>query len=180
MSQTGELTASDGFTGAEREAMTQRAAELRAQRGGARKADNLQAALNAIAEMPDDDRTIAERIHAIVTRVAPHLLARTWYGMPAYVDGKDFHAQRSADPRCPGDASAAPAAPTGCSGALQVPISTGVRRLRWLEATGSTDWCLRGDLPANPCGLAMTTNRVAGGIACRSGEKHLAYRCKSN
>ena len=38
----------------------------------------------------NDDRTIAERIHAIVTRVAPHLLAGTWYGMPAYADGKEL------------------------------------------------------------------------------------------
>jgi uncharacterized protein YdhG (YjbR/CyaY superfamily) len=84
-----ELTASDGFTDAERTAMRQRAEELRAERGGRKKADNLQAALDAIADMPDVDREIAERVHAIVTRVAPHLLARTWYGMPAYADGKD-------------------------------------------------------------------------------------------
>lgn len=83
------LPASDGFTDAERAAMKQRAEELRAERGGRKKADNLQAALDAIAGMPDDDREIAERVHAIVTRVAPHLLARTWYGMPAYADGKD-------------------------------------------------------------------------------------------
>jgi uncharacterized protein YdhG (YjbR/CyaY superfamily) len=83
------LTASDGFSKSEREAMRQRAEELRAERGGRKKADNLQAALDAIAEMPDGDRTIAERVHAIVTRVAPELLPRTWYGMPAYADGKD-------------------------------------------------------------------------------------------
>jgi uncharacterized protein YdhG (YjbR/CyaY superfamily) len=85
----GELTASDGFSRSEREAMRQRAEELRAERGGRKKADNLQAALDAIAEMPDDDRAIAERVHSIVTRVAPQLLPRTWYGMPAYADGKD-------------------------------------------------------------------------------------------
>lgn len=90
MSETdAELTVSDGFSEAEREAMKQRAEELRAERGGRKKADNLQAALDAIAQMPDGDRMIAERIHAIVGRVAPHLLARTWYGMPAYADGKD-------------------------------------------------------------------------------------------
>lgn len=80
---------SDGFSEAEREAMKQRAEELRAERGGRKKADELQAALDAIAEMPDADRVIAERFHAAVTRVAPHLLARTWYGMPAYADGKE-------------------------------------------------------------------------------------------
>jgi uncharacterized protein YdhG (YjbR/CyaY superfamily) len=84
-----DLTVSGGFTEAEREAMKQRAEELRAERGGRKKADSLQAALDAIAQMPDSDRGIAERIHAIVSRVAPHLLARTWYGMPAYADGKD-------------------------------------------------------------------------------------------
>ncbi|MTV27570.1 hypothetical protein FTX61_19435 [Nitriliruptoraceae bacterium ZYF776] len=86
---TDELTTSDGFTAAEREAMKARAEELRAGRGGRKKADDLQAALDAIAAMPDTDRTIAERVHAIVAREAPALLARTWYGMPAYADGKD-------------------------------------------------------------------------------------------
>ena len=79
----------DGFSDAEREAMRQRAEELRAERGGRKKADDLQAALDAIAAMPDADRVVAERVHATVTRLAPHLLARTWYGMPAYADGKD-------------------------------------------------------------------------------------------
>lgn len=84
-----ELQVSDGFSAAEREAMRQRAEELRGGRGGRKKADDLQAALDAIAAMPEADRSIAERVHAIVTRLAPHLLARTWYGMPAYADGKD-------------------------------------------------------------------------------------------
>lgn len=90
MSETdNELAVAGGFSQAEREAMKQRAEELRAERGGRKKADNLQAALDAIADMPEHDRAIAERVHAIVTRVAPQLLARTWYGMPAYADGKD-------------------------------------------------------------------------------------------
>lgn len=84
-----ELEASSGFSDAEREAMRQRAEELRAGRGGRKKADDLQAALDAIAEMPDRDRQIAERVHAIVMEVAPRLLAKTWYGMPAYADGKE-------------------------------------------------------------------------------------------
>lgn len=90
MTETSELNASDGFSAAERDAMKQRAEELRAERGGRKKADDLQATLDAIAEMPDSDRTIAERVHAIVNRIAPQLLARTWYGMPAYADGKDI------------------------------------------------------------------------------------------
>ena len=84
-----DLTVSDGFSPAEREAMKQRAEELRGGRGGRKKASDLQALLDAIAAMPEQDRGIAERVHAIVIREAPHLLARTWYGMPAYADGKD-------------------------------------------------------------------------------------------
>ena len=84
-----DLTVSGGFSKAERDAMKKRAEELRAERGGGKKADSFQALLDAIAEMPDADRAIAERIHALVTRVAPDLLPRTWYGMPAYTDGKD-------------------------------------------------------------------------------------------
>lgn len=83
------LTVAGGFSEQEREAMRQRAEELRAERGGRKKADGLQAALDAIAAMPDADRVLAERVHAVVGRVAPQLLARTWYGMPAYADGKD-------------------------------------------------------------------------------------------
>ncbi len=83
----------DTFTDDERAAMKERAAELRAQsgRGGkAAKAAELEAQVLAkIAEMPDHDRVIAERIHAIVRTEAPELTPRTWYGMPAYAkDGK--------------------------------------------------------------------------------------------
>lgn len=81
----------DGFSEAERAAMKERARELKAQgRSGQKKADNEQAVLEAIAEMPDADRTLAERIHALVTEKAPELLPKTWYGMPAYAnaDGK--------------------------------------------------------------------------------------------
>ncbi len=80
-----------GFSEAERAAMKERAQELKAQgRGGQKKADNEKAALDAITEMPDADRVIAERIHALVTANAPQLLSKTWYGMPAYAntDGK--------------------------------------------------------------------------------------------
>lgn len=74
-----------GFTDAERAAMKERAAELKAEgKKGAKKADDLQNVLDKIAEMEDADRVIAERIHAIVTAVAPDLDPKTWYGMPAY------------------------------------------------------------------------------------------------
>lgn len=78
-----------GFTDAERAAMKERAEELRAEKGGKKKADGLKDLLKKIEEMPDDDRVLAERIHAIVTEVAPDLEAKTWYGQPAWAkDGK--------------------------------------------------------------------------------------------
>jgi uncharacterized protein YdhG (YjbR/CyaY superfamily) len=82
---------SDGFTAAERAAMKQRAAELRAEgKKDAKKADGLRAILDSIAKMTPEDRVLAERVHATVTAAAPELLPKTWYGMPAYtnVDGK--------------------------------------------------------------------------------------------
>ncbi len=71
--------------------MKARAAELRAEgRKGAKKADEMQATLDAIAKMVPDDRALAERVHAAVTTTAPQLSPKTWYGMPAYAnaDGK--------------------------------------------------------------------------------------------
>ncbi|BEP16352.1 DUF1801 domain-containing protein [Acidothermaceae bacterium B102] len=83
-------TATDGFTAAERAAMKQRAAELRAEgKKGAKKADGLQAVLDAIAKMTPDDRAIAERVHATMTAHAPDLSPKTWYGMPAYADAAE-------------------------------------------------------------------------------------------
>jgi len=77
---------SEGFTAEERAAMKERALELKAE---ARKADGESALLAKIAEMPEADRALAERIHAIVKETAPDLSPRTWYGMPAYTkDGK--------------------------------------------------------------------------------------------
>ena len=81
--------ASKGFTAEERAAMKDRAKELKAaaRRGG--KADGESDVLAKIAEMPESDRVMAERVHAIVTASAPDLAPRTWYGMPAYAkDGK--------------------------------------------------------------------------------------------
>ena len=71
--------------------MKARAAELRAEgKKGAKKADDLQAALDSIASMTPEDRAIAERVHVTVTENAPDLSPKTWYGMPAYAnaDGK--------------------------------------------------------------------------------------------
>jgi uncharacterized protein YdhG (YjbR/CyaY superfamily) len=80
-----------GWTDDERAAMREHAAELKRAggKGAAKAAEEAQACLDKIAEMPDADRLIAERIHAIVTETAPQLTVRTWYGMPAYaLDGK--------------------------------------------------------------------------------------------
>jgi len=79
---------STGFTEAEKAAMRARAEELRSSgRGGAKKADEAQACLDAIAALPDADRVLAERVHSLVSEGAPGLRPKTWYGMPAYVDG---------------------------------------------------------------------------------------------
>ncbi len=67
--------------------MKERAAELRAEgKKGAKKADGLEALLEAIAKMAPDDRALAERVHVAVTATAPQLSPKTWYGMPAYAD----------------------------------------------------------------------------------------------
>jgi len=80
----------DGFTEPDRKAMKERAAELRAEgRAGKKRADAEAAVLEKIAEMPQPDRGLAERFHAIVLANAPDLVPKTWYGMPAYArDGK--------------------------------------------------------------------------------------------
>jgi uncharacterized protein YdhG (YjbR/CyaY superfamily) len=84
--------ASSGFTEDERAAMRERAEELKAaaSRGsGAKRADGESDVLAKIAEMPQPDRAMAERLHALITATAPDLWPRTWYGMPAYAkDGK--------------------------------------------------------------------------------------------
>ena len=80
-------TTSDGFSAAERAAMKERAAELRAEgKKGAKRADGLQAVLDGIAGMAPQDRALAERVHVVVTTTAPELSPKTWYGMPAYAD----------------------------------------------------------------------------------------------
>jgi uncharacterized protein YdhG (YjbR/CyaY superfamily) len=77
------------FTDEERDAMKERAKELKkAARRGA-DADGERDVLEKIAELPEPDRTMAERIHAIVKATAPSLSPRTYYGMPAYAkDGR--------------------------------------------------------------------------------------------
>jgi uncharacterized protein YdhG (YjbR/CyaY superfamily) len=81
-----------GFTPEERVAMKERIQELKASehRGHrADKADGESTVLAKIAEMPEPDRAMGKRLHAIIKASAPALSPRLWYGMPAYVkDGK--------------------------------------------------------------------------------------------
>jgi uncharacterized protein YdhG (YjbR/CyaY superfamily) len=77
--------AAKGFTDEERAAMRERVRELK----GTDKGDGESDVLAKIAEMPERDRAMAERLHALIKTTAPALSPRTWYGMPAYAkDGK--------------------------------------------------------------------------------------------
>jgi uncharacterized protein YdhG (YjbR/CyaY superfamily) len=74
----------EGFTDEERGAMKERAKELKVA-----KADGESAVLAKIAEMPEPDRVLGERLHAVIRASAPTLSPKLWYGMPAYAkDGK--------------------------------------------------------------------------------------------
>jgi uncharacterized protein YdhG (YjbR/CyaY superfamily) len=79
-----------GLSTEERAAMKARAQELKAEaRRGSRADKDESDVLAAIAKMPEPDRALAERIHAIVKASAPALWPKTWYGMPAYAkEGK--------------------------------------------------------------------------------------------
>ena len=75
------------LTDEEKAAMKELARERKAARSG--KSDGLADVLAKIAEMPEADRVLAQRIHEIVLATAPDLAPKTWYGMPAYArDGK--------------------------------------------------------------------------------------------
>ena len=91
MSATKDTPKSKGFTAEERAAMKERAREMKAEeRASKDRAAGERDVLAKIAEMPEPDRSLAERFHAIVTANAPTLSPKTWYGMPAYAnkDGK--------------------------------------------------------------------------------------------
>jgi uncharacterized protein YdhG (YjbR/CyaY superfamily) len=70
----------DGFSAEEKAAMRARAKELKV------AADGETAVRDALAKMSPDDRALGERIHALVTKAAPELTPKTWYGMPAYAN----------------------------------------------------------------------------------------------
>lgn len=79
-------SATSGFTAEERAAMAERAGEVATtrRRGSAAGADGESEVLAKIAEMPEHDRALAERLHALLRKNEPGLSPRTWYGMPAY------------------------------------------------------------------------------------------------
>ena len=80
----GARKSDQGFSADERAAMRERARELKAEQN---KADMESDVLAKIAEMPEPDRVMAERLHALITDAAPGLSPKTWYGMPAYANG---------------------------------------------------------------------------------------------
>ncbi len=84
-STTARGAAGEGFTQEERAAMRARARELKAEARATRtRAEGESAVLAAIAAMPEPDRAMATRLHAIIAASAPDLSPKTWYGMPAY------------------------------------------------------------------------------------------------
>ena len=80
----------EGFTAEERAAMKARSQELKMEaRANKDKADGENAVLATLAVMPEPDRVLGERLHAVIKASAPTLVPRLWYGMPAYAkDGK--------------------------------------------------------------------------------------------
>jgi uncharacterized protein YdhG (YjbR/CyaY superfamily) len=85
-SSTNTTRATDGFTAEEKAAVKERARELKA---ASSKADGERDLRQKIAEMPEPDKSMAERVDAVVMAAAPELERKTYYGMPAYAkDGK--------------------------------------------------------------------------------------------
>ncbi len=86
----GKQKSAEGFTEEERAAMKERTGELKAEaRADKNKAEGESDVLAKIAEMPEPDRVMAERLHALIKASVPALSPKTWYGMPAYAkDGK--------------------------------------------------------------------------------------------
>lgn len=88
---TKQDTTAGGFSAEERAAMKARAAELKAEAKRAKSAEKAAAEeaelLAKIAQMPDGDRDLAERVHEIVTTVAPDLAPKLYYGQPGYARG---------------------------------------------------------------------------------------------
>lgn len=89
--KTSTKKSAEGFSAEEKAAMKARAQELKAEaRASKNREEGEKAVFAAIAEMQEDDRIMATRLHELITANAPDLMPRTWYGMPAYAnkDGK--------------------------------------------------------------------------------------------
>ena len=84
-----EQTKSEGLSKEERDAVKQRAKELREQeKAGKSREAGLKSVLTAIAGLEDDDRVLAEGLHKVVSEVAPDLVPKTYYGMPGYANAE--------------------------------------------------------------------------------------------
>lgn len=82
------MATNDGFSAEEREAMKERAKELRQQKSG-KGLKGEEDLFDKISKMAPDEQPMAKRLHELVMTVAPHLQPKTWYGMPAWAkDGK--------------------------------------------------------------------------------------------
>jgi uncharacterized protein YdhG (YjbR/CyaY superfamily) len=78
----------EGFSAQEKAAMRERAQELKAEaRASKNREEGEKAVLAAIAQMKEHDRSMAKRLHEVITAAAPELMPKTWYGMPAYANG---------------------------------------------------------------------------------------------
>lgn len=87
MSPKKDTQTSKGFTAEEKAAMKARAQELKAEaRMNKNREEGEKAVFAVIAQMKEPERSMAKRLHEIVTTAAPHLMPKTWYGMPAYAD----------------------------------------------------------------------------------------------
>lgn len=85
--QAVQKSATEGFTDEEKAAMKARAQELKAEaRASKNREEGEKAVFAAIGAMPEPDRSMAKRLHEIITASAPALTPKTWYGMPAYAN----------------------------------------------------------------------------------------------
>jgi uncharacterized protein YdhG (YjbR/CyaY superfamily) len=83
------MAKSEGLSAEERDAVKQRAKELREQeKAGKSRAAGEKSVLEAIAALEPDDKALAEGLYSAVTEVAPHLVPKTYYGMPGFANGE--------------------------------------------------------------------------------------------
>ncbi len=88
-SKKGAKKSGEGFTAEEKDAMKARAQELKAEaRASKNRDEGVKAVLGAIAQMKEHDRSMAKRLHELITAAVPELMPKTWYGMPAYANSE--------------------------------------------------------------------------------------------